>query len=198
MAQKRIDIVYRTLDEIQPDPKNPRRNDSAVQPVMESIREFGFRVPVVLDKNNVIRAGDTRYKAAKLLNMTKIPCICADDLNEKELRAFQLADNKTTELASWDLGLLDEMDELLGVFDMSLFGFPKKKKKKKKKDGPSVDSAPAVKDDYVVCPRCGKRFLKSEGHPKNGFSLFGEEDDAEVGFDLVGPDEDEEDGGDIA
>lgn len=182
--QKRIEIVYKTLDELKPDPKNPRRNDSAVQAVAESIREFGFRVPIVIDKNGMIRAGDTRYKAAKLLNETSVPCVEASDLTEKQLRAFQLADNKTSELATWDLGLLDaEMDDLAGLFDMSLFGFAPKKGK----DDSLMGTKPKEKDAYITCPRCGRRFLKSEGHPKEG-GVSGEAFEIE---------DEDEDGGDF-
>ena len=163
-VQKRIEIVYKTLDELIPDAKNPRRNDAAVKPVMESIREFGFRVPIVIDKNNVIRAGHTRYKAAQELNMTQVPCVVASDLNEKQLKAFQLADNKTGELATWDASLLNlEMADLSSIFDMSLFGF----KAKKDEDGLLGPSAGSTKssDQYITCPRCGVRFLKTQGHP---------------------------------
>ena len=160
--QKRIEIVYKALDELIPDEKNPRRNDGAVAPVMESIREFGFRVPIVIDNNNVIRAGHTRYKAAQELNIVQVPCVVASDLNEKQLKAFQLADNKTGELATWDMSLLNlEMADLASLFDMSLFGFSKKEEEKS--SGPESTKA---SDQYITCPRCGRRFLKSEGHPK--------------------------------
>ena len=169
MAQKRIKIVYKLLDELIPDENNPRRNDDAVPAVMESIREFGFRVPIVVDNDNIIRAGHTRYKAAKLLGEVKVPCVVASDLDEKQIKAFQLADNKTGELVTWDNALLNmEMSELAGLFDMSLFGFVKK-------DGESLvggdgEGAASTKkgDQYVTCPRCGKIFLRSAGHPKKG------------------------------
>ena len=177
-VQKRIQIVYKLLDELRLDPKNPRRNDDAVQAVAESIREFGFRVPIVVDQNDMIRAGETRYKAARLLNETKVPCVIASDLNEKQLRAFQLADNKTGELATWDLGLLDaEMNDLTGLFDMSLFGFMPKKGKEESLMGDGDSSK--GKDKYVICPRCGKMFLKSEGHPKADADAFLPEDEDE-------------------
>lgn len=172
--QERIEIVYKQLDELKLDPKNPRRNDAAVQAVAESIREFGFRVPIVIDEDDMIRAGETRYKAARLLNETKAPCVVASDLSEKQLRAFQLADNKTGELATWDLGLLDsELSSLAGLFDMSLFGFMPKKGKEESLMGDKESSE--GKDKYITCPRCGKRFLKSEGHPKTGASFDADE-----------------------
>ena len=89
---------------------------------MNSIKEFGFKVPIVIDKDNVIVAGHTRYRAAKKLNLEKVPCIIADDLNEVQIRAFRLADNKVSEFAKWDKGLLDF--ELLNIdLDMNMFGF---------------------------------------------------------------------------
>lgn len=105
---------------------NPRNNDGAVQAVAESIKEFGFKVPIVIDSNNVIVAGHTRLKAARLLGLTTVPCIIADDLTPKQVKAFRIADNKTGELAEWDFTALEiELAELSEVsdIDMSDFGF---------------------------------------------------------------------------
>lgn len=102
---------------------NPRNNDGAVEAVAASIREFGFKVPIVVDAENVIIAGHTRLKAAKLLGLEKVPCIVADDLNPDQIRAFRLADNKVSELAGWDFVKLEEELAALDVFDMSEFGF---------------------------------------------------------------------------
>ncbi|MBQ9211102.1 MAG: ParB N-terminal domain-containing protein [Clostridia bacterium] len=191
MPQKRIAIVYKLLSELIPDEKNPRRNDAAVPAVVESIREFGFRVPIVIDANDVIRAGHTRYKAAQELNIVKVPCIVASDLNEKQLKAFQLADNKTGELSSWDASLLSmEMSSISELFDMSLFGFNVKKDDSMLDDegGEGAAAGTSKSDKFVTCPRCGKVFLKSEGHPKTGASFdadeFLDEDDMEDGGDF--------------
>lgn len=106
--------------------KNPRKNDEAVQYVAESIREFGFKVPIVVDADNVIIAGHTRYKAAKQLQLETVPCIVADDLTEEQVKAFRLADNKVSEFSEWDMNLLDiELDEIFGL-DMESFGFLEK------------------------------------------------------------------------
>lgn len=104
---------------------NPRNNDEAVKYVAKSIKNFGFLVPLVIDKNNVIVAGHTRYKASKELNLDKVPCVIADDLTDKQIKAFRLADNKVSEFSQWDNSLLDlELDELSNLdFDMSDFGF---------------------------------------------------------------------------
>lgn len=161
---QKIDIVYYSPEDLIPDPKNPRRNDGAVNAVMESIKEFGFRVPIVVDKDGIIRAGHTRYKAAVELGLTRIPCVVAKDLTEKQLKAFQLADNKTGELATWDMSMLNlEMTDLAELFDMSLFGF---NKKPNTDAGSTGGDAPTAKSQYITCPRCGRMFLKSEGHPK--------------------------------
>ena len=124
MKQRELNIIYKTLNEIKPYEKNPRHNDDAVKYVKNSIKKFGFKVPIVIDKNNVIVAGHTRYKASLELGLEKVPCIVADDLTEKQIKAFRLADNKAAEKASWDFDLLnDELTELNIDFDMSEFGF---------------------------------------------------------------------------
>nr|DAQ24041.1 MAG TPA: adenine specific DNA methyltransferase [Caudoviricetes sp.] len=111
------------LKDIKPYGKNPRKNDDAVLYVAESIKQFGFKVPIVIDKNNVIVAGHTRYKAAKKLGFKSVPCIIADDLTDEQIKAFRLADNKVSEKAEWDLDLLDS--EIEGIFDIDMtdFGF---------------------------------------------------------------------------
>lgn len=103
---------------------NPRNNDGAVDAVAESIREFGFKVPIVIDGNNEIIAGHTRLRAARLLGLEKVPCIIADDLTPEQIKAFRLADNKTAELAEWDFAKLEtELVEISDKFDMTNFGF---------------------------------------------------------------------------
>lgn len=118
-----MNIINKLLTEIKPYEKNPRKNDGAVQYVAESIKQFGFKVPIVIDKDGVIVAGHTRYKAAKKLGLNEVPCIVADDLNEEQIKAFRLADNKVAEKAEWDFDLLSsEIDDLFD-FDMTVFGF---------------------------------------------------------------------------
>lgn len=104
---------------------NPRKNDKAVDYVANSIKEFGFKNPIIIDKNNVIVAGHTRYKASKKLKLKEAPCIIADDLTDEQIKAFRLADNKVSELAEWDNDLLDlELADLTDFdIDMSDFGF---------------------------------------------------------------------------
>ena len=119
-----MQIEYLKLDELKPYENNPRNNESAVQYVANSIREFGFKVPIVIDKDKVIVAGHTRFKAAKQLGLEEAPCIIADDLSPEQIKAFRLADNKTAEMALWDDDLLkSELEGMLDDFDMSDFGF---------------------------------------------------------------------------
>ena len=92
-------VIDKLLTELKPYEKNPRNNTAAVEPVAESIKQFGFKVPIVIDKNGVIVAGHTRYKAAEKLGLDKVPCIVADDLSPEQIKAFRLADNKTAEFA---------------------------------------------------------------------------------------------------
>lgn len=118
-----MQIVELKLSEIIPYEKNPRNNDKAIEPVAKSIEEFGFKVPIVIDSENVIVCGHTRYKAAQKLKLEKVPCIKADDLSEEQIKAFRLADNKTAELAEWDIDLLSEELFDISDIDMAEFGF---------------------------------------------------------------------------
>ena len=119
----KLQVVYKKPGDIIPYERNPRKNDSAVDAVANSIKEFGFKVPVVIDKDGVIVCGHTRVKAAKKLKLEEIPCIMADDLDEEQIKAFRLADNKTSELSEWDNELLAlEMEDIFNI-DMSEFGF---------------------------------------------------------------------------
>lgn len=118
-------ITELDINEIIPYANNPRNNAAAIDAVAASIREFGFKVPVVIDRNNILITGHTRLEAAKKLGLEKIPAIRAADLTEAQVKAFRLADNKVGEIATWDdsalaaeLQALDDLD-----FDMSDFGF---------------------------------------------------------------------------
>lgn len=118
-----INIEYLNIDEIKPYANNPRHNDEAVEAVANSIREFGFKVPIVIDQNNIIVTGHTRLKASKRLGLTKVPCIKATDLTDEQIKAFRLADNKVGEIAEWDVGKLSlELADIANI-DMSNFGF---------------------------------------------------------------------------
>ena len=120
-----LKVEQRPLAEIKPYEKNPRVNDAAVDAVAESIRRFGFRQPIVVDGEGVIVCGHTRWKAAQKLGLERVPVHVACDLTPEQIRAYRIADNKTAELAEWNLDLLPL--ELAGLqeagIDWSLLGF---------------------------------------------------------------------------
>lgn len=133
------EIILKSVDEIIPYANNPRRNDKAVDAVAESIKQFGFKQPIVIDGGGVVVCGHTRLKAAKKLGIKTVPCIVAEDLTPEQIKAYRLADNKTAELAEWDMELLPlELDDLQ-EFDMTLFGFETPKGK-----------AEVIEDDYEI------------------------------------------------
>lgn len=110
---KELEIKYVDIDSVKPYEKNPRKNDDAVPMVEESIRQYGFRVPIVIDKNNVIVAGHTRYRAARNLGMKSVPCVIADDLSDEQIKAYRIADNKVSDFSLWDNSLLlEELESL--------------------------------------------------------------------------------------
>lgn len=115
-------ILYVRLGDIHPYPGNPRKNDDAVDAVAASIKEFGFRNPIIVDKDMVIIAGHTRLKAAKLLGLKEVPVVVASDLSPDQVKAFRIADNSVADLSDWDYDLLTE--EIYDIdLDMSDFGF---------------------------------------------------------------------------
>lgn len=120
---EKLEIKYIPIDVIKPYKNNPRLNEDAIPYVMNSIKEFGFKNPIILDKNNVIVAGHTRLESAKRLDMKEVPVIYADNLTEEQIKAFRLADNKVAEKSMWDYTKLDEeLDSILDI-DMSMFDF---------------------------------------------------------------------------
>lgn len=125
------------IQNIKPYEKNPRKNDEAVAKVAASIKEFGFRQPIVADRNGIIIAGHTRYKAAVKIGLKEIPVLYASDLTDAQVKAYRLADNKTAEYSTWDLDLLlSELAELDEInYDMAQFGF-------------EMDSKTAKDDDF--------------------------------------------------
>ena len=119
---QRSEIEWMPIASIKPYDKNPRRNDSAVDAVANSITEFGFKNPIIVDSDFVIIAGHTRLKAAKKLGLKEVPVIIASDLTPERVRAFRIIDNKTAELADWDEDLLK--GEMLDLdIDWTEFGF---------------------------------------------------------------------------
>ena len=136
-----LEIIYKKITEIQPYGNNPRDNRKAVEPVAESIREFGFRVPIIIDGDGTIVAGHTRYEAAKLLGLKQVPCVTTQDLTPEKIKAFRIIDNKTSEFAKWDKDLLKiELDGLNLELDFEMFDLRQ-----------VIDEAGAVEeDDYEI------------------------------------------------
>lgn len=118
-----MEIKFFDIADLKPYANNPRINDKAVKYVANSIKEFGFKVPIVIDQNHEIVCGHTRYKACIQLGIDKVPCIVADDLTEEQIKAYRIADNKVAEYSEWDLDLLEiELDDIIGI-DMEEMGF---------------------------------------------------------------------------
>ncbi|MCU0104426.1 DNA modification methylase [Acholeplasma vituli] len=118
-----MQLINKKISDLKEYENNPRDNTAAVDAVANSIKEFGFKVPIIVDGNNVIIAGHTRFKAAISLGLEEVPCIVANDLTPEQVKAFRLADNKVGEIASWDLDKLKLELENIDGLDMSLFGF---------------------------------------------------------------------------
>ena len=133
-----ISIIEKNINDLKPYGNNPRINDEAVEKVAEIIKEFGWKVPVVVDKNDVIVAGHTRLKAAQQLGIETVPVIVADDLTPEQVKAFRLADNKTAEFANWDMEMLAKELEEIQDIDMDLFGF----------DFPEAEIDEVVEDEW--------------------------------------------------
>ena len=116
-------IIQKKRTDLIPYEKNPRKNEKAIDKVAASIREFGFKVPIIIDKDGVVAAGHTRLLAAEQLGLEEVPCIIADDLTDEQIKAFRLADNKTAEFSEWDFELLTEELQDITDIDYSEFGF---------------------------------------------------------------------------
>ena len=150
-------IEVLNIGDLKPYEKNPRRNDEAVQYVANSIKEFGFKAPIIIDSENVIVAGHTRYKAAKELGMKEVPCVRADDLTDEQVKAYRLVDNKTAEMAGWDYDILsDELAELPEI-DMEQFGF-ESVSNVNLDDFFDEESEKKQEPKTITCPHCGKTF----------------------------------------
>ena len=154
-----MQIIIKGIGEIQPYENNPRNNDSAVDAVAASIREFGWQQPIVVDKDGVIIAGHTRYKAARKLGLTEVPVVVADNLTDEQVMAYRLADNKTGELAGWDFSALEEELAGLAEIDMQQFGFAGSEAEDFNIDNLFAEAAPKEKEaKEIKCPHCGMYF----------------------------------------
>lgn len=124
-VKEAMQVQYADPLELIPYENNPRVNDYAVKKVLESIKEFGFRTPILVDADMVIIAGHTRREASILAGLERVPYIVVDDLTPEQVKAYRIADNKLAELSSWDDELLKE--ELFGLeevdFPLEVMGF---------------------------------------------------------------------------
>ena len=161
VTMQKFAVELRKIDDIRPYERNPRINDQAVDAVAASLAEFGFRQPIVVDADGVIIAGHTRWKAAKKLGLAKVPVHVATDLTPEQVRAYRIADNKSGELAEWDLEILPiELAELReGGFDMDLLAFDEEDLASLLNKGMGVsegltdpDAVPEPADDPITQP----------------------------------------------
>lgn len=145
-------IVYIKTSELKNNPKNPRKNDDAVNAVAKSIEKYGFRNPLIVDNNKVVWCGNTRLKASKKLGLDEVPCIIVQDLTKQQMTELALLDNKTNELADWDFDLLaEELGELdLGDFDID-WGLDKIEIEPEE----GTDEINEVEKKLCRCPVCG-------------------------------------------
>ena len=160
MKNNKMEVVYLPIDKIIPYKNNARKNQDAVPFVKASIEAFGFRVPVCVDKDNVLVYGHTRLLAAKELGYSELPVVRADDLSPAQIRAFRLADNKVAEKSGWDFEKLEnELNDI--TIEMTQFGFdvgdvPNMDSFFESADGGGGNKEP--KKIKAVCPDCGKEF----------------------------------------
>ena len=147
-------VVYMAVSELVPYENNPRNNEKAVEAVANSIREFGFKNPIIVDRQKVIVSGHTRRLAALKLGMDLVPVVYADDLTDDQIKAFRLADNRVAEMAAWDEDLLKEEMAKAVDFEFGDYGFDQKE----------LDEI--VKKDVNIkthkCPRCGMEWTARE------------------------------------
>jgi len=180
---KDFTIEIRSIESIRPYEKNPRLNDDAVDAVAASLKEFGFRQPIVVDGDGVIVCGHTRYKAAQKLGLAKVPVHVARDLTPEQIRAYRIADNKTSDLSDWDYDILPiELSELQDAgFDLESIGFDEDELAKLLNTEPTegltdddaVPEPPAepitqpgdlwLLGAYWECDTCGKRYDYADG-----------------------------------
>ena len=154
-----MEIKLVKIAKIKPYDRNPRNNDGAVDAVAASIKEFGWQQPIVVDRDGVIIAGHTRYKAAQKLKCKEVPAVVAENLTDEQVRAYRLADNKTGELAGWDFSALEEELAGLAQIDMQQFGFAGSETEDFNIDNLFAEAAPKEKEaKEIKCPHCGMYF----------------------------------------
>ena len=155
-----MNVIEIPIDQLKPYKKNARYNENAVPKVAESIKQFGFRNPVIVDKDMVIICGHTRVLGAKSLGLKKVPCIIADDLTPEQVKAFRLVDNRTSEFADWNYDLLQKELNTLKC-DLSDFEFPELTFE----DNMSVEELENILDDDTDPTSYGKEDTETNTFP---------------------------------
>lgn len=163
-----------SIDKVIPYARNPRKNDAAVPKVMASLKEYGFRQPIVVDKEGVVIVGHTRLKAAQQLGMTEVPVHTATGLTASQVKAYRIADNRTSEEAEWDQELLGlELSDLREAdFDLNLTGFDGdmiEKALNPDEPPPIAEQPPEEFKEYdeniptnCECPKCGYKWSNGQ------------------------------------
>lgn len=143
-------IVYKKVKDLHLNERNPRKNDKAVSEVAKSIKEFGFKNPLIIDKQNKVWCGNTRLKASIRLGLEEVPCIVVEDLTEDQMRKYALLDNKTNEIADWDFDLLSiELEELdLSDYDVD-WNLPEEETEIERED-----LSDKITDEYILNVEC--------------------------------------------
>lgn len=190
-----MNIEQKVVTDIVPYTNNPRINDEAVDVVVDSIREFGFQVPIIVDTENVIIAGHTRWAAAKRLGLETVPTIVAKDLSDAKAKAFRIMDNKSAEKARWDFDkLVAEFDDLESLdCNMEALGFDLIEIEKLRLDFESPTPKYEMEDDDDDSPP----FDTSSGHSTGSTHLSGDMESKKTGapviqYTLIFNDEDEQ------
>lgn len=164
-----MEIIYKSPEELIPYPSNAKiHNEKNIQKIAGSIKEFGFKFPILITKDNGIICGHGRVEASKLLKLKEVPCICAEDLTDSQVKALRIADNRLTEDSEWDNELLKlELDHLKELdFNIDVCGFEIKEielleESKEDFKNKEVDISD-IEIDLIECPKCKFKF-----DPKN-------------------------------
>ena len=160
-----MEIIKKRILDIVPYAKNAKKHDKRqIDNVAESIKQYGFVQPIVIDKNNTVVIGHCRLLAAKQLKMKEVPCVCVDDLTEEQVKALRIVDNKSNE-SEWDFDILpDELSELdFSGFDFD-FGFDDEEETVKSEPKEATGAVEYGTEDFsdekfeCECPRCGFKF----------------------------------------
>ena len=146
------EIVYKKVSELKNNPRNPRKNDGAVDSVAKSIEKYGFKNPLIIDTDNIVWCGNTRLKAAKKLKLKQVPCIVVTDLTPKQMEEYALLDNKTNEIAEWDMEMLSD---ILPELDLSDFDLDWGIVEKLDFDEDEESDVNEVNKKLCKCPVCG-------------------------------------------